>query len=93
MIPKIIHQTWKDNNIPDKWKISKKMWKKHHPEWRYILWTDKMIRDYIEIGYPEFLKLFDSYKYNIQRVDMIRYFILKDLGGIYSDLDLYPTEK
>ncbi len=92
MIPKIIHQTWKDNNIPDKWKISENMWKQHHPDWKYILWTDKMIRDYIEIGYPEFLNLFDSYKYNIQRVDMIRYFILKDFGGIYSDLDLYPTE-
>lgn len=23
---------------------------------------------------------------------MIRYFILKDFGGIYSDLDLYPTD-
>jgi mannosyltransferase OCH1-like enzyme len=67
------------------------MWKKYHPDWKYILWTDKMIRDYIELGYPQFLKKFDSYKYNIQRVDMIRYFILKDFGGIYSDLDLYPV--
>lgn len=59
MIPKIIHQTWKDNNIPEKWVISEIMWKKYHPDWKYILWTDKMIRDYIEIGYPEFLELFD----------------------------------
>jgi mannosyltransferase OCH1-like enzyme len=92
MIPKIIHQTWKDDNIPEHWEISPKMWKKYHPDWEYILWTDKMIRDYIKIGYPEFLDLYDKYKYNIQRVDMIRYFILKDFGGIYSDLDLYPVE-
>jgi len=91
-IPRIIHQTWKNNDIPDKWKLSSFMWKKHHPDWTYILWTDKMIRDYIMLGYPQFLKLFDSYKYPIQRVDMIRYFILKDFGGIYSDLDLYPVE-
>jgi mannosyltransferase OCH1-like enzyme len=90
-IPKIIHQTWKDNNIPEKWKLSQTMWQKHHPDWQYILWTDKMIREYIKLGYPQFLKRFDSYKYNIQRVDMIRYFILKDFGGIYSDLDLYPV--
>ena len=90
-IPKIIHQTWKDNNIPEKWKLSQTMWQKYHPDWQYILWTDKMIRDYIKLGYPQFLKRFDSYKYNIQRVDMIRYFILKDFGGIYSDLDLYPV--
>ena len=92
MIPKIIHQTWVDNNIPDKWKISSMMWQKHHPDWQYILWTDKMIRDYIKLGYPQFLKRFDSYKYNIQRIDMIRYFILKDFGGIYCDLDLYPIQ-
>ena len=92
MIPKIIHQTWKNNKIPHKWIKSKLMWKKYHPDWKYILWTDKMIRNYIKLKYPEFLELFDSYKYNIQRVDMIRYFILKDFGGIYSDLDLYPTE-
>ncbi len=92
MIPKIIHQTWKNNDIPDKWKVSPINWKKHHPDWKYILWTDKMIRDYIKIGYPQFLNIFDSYKHNIQRVDMIRYFILKDFGGIYSDLDLYPVD-
>jgi mannosyltransferase OCH1-like enzyme len=92
MIPKIIHQTWKDTNIPSKWIMSSNMWRKLHPDWEYILWTDKMIRDYIEIGYPQYLKLYDSYKHNIQRVDMIRYFILKDFGGIYSDLDLYPIE-
>ena len=91
MIPKIIHQTWKDNTIPDKWKISPLMWKKYHPDWEYILWTDKMIRDYIKLFYPNVLNKFDSYKYNIQRVDIIRYFILKDFGGIYSDLDLYPV--
>ena len=37
-IPKIIHQTWKDNNIPEKWKLSQTMWQKHHPDWQYILW-------------------------------------------------------
>jgi len=91
MIPKIIHQTWKNLNIPDKWLISPKMWKKYHPDWRYILWTDKMIIEYIELNYHQFLDKFHSYKYQIQRVDMIRYFILKDFGGIYSDLDLYPV--
>ncbi len=92
MIPKIIHQTWKDENIPDKWKKSNEMWKKTHPDWEYKLWTDNMIVDYIKTNYPNYLKLFNSYKYHIQRVDVIRYFILKDFGGIYCDLDLYPIE-
>lgn len=91
-IPKIIHQTWKNNEIPEKWKKSKEMWIKLHPDWKYILWTDKMIRNYLKRKYPSYLELHDSYKYPIQRADMIRYFILKDFGGIYSDLDLYPIE-
>ena len=91
-IPKIIHQTWKDNNIPDKWKKSQQQWKSLHPDWTYILWTDKDIRNHIATYHPDFLELHDSYEYTIQRVDMIRYFVLYDYGGLYSDLDLYPSK-
>jgi mannosyltransferase OCH1-like enzyme len=90
--PKIIHQTYKDENIPSHWEKSQYMWKKLHPEYEYMFWTDKGIRSYIKQNYPDFLKLHDSYKYNIQRADMIRYFILYDFGGIYSDLDIYPIK-
>ena len=90
--PKIIHQTWKDENIPEKWKKSPYMWKQTHPDYHYILWTDNDIREYIKQNYPEFLTIHDNYEYNIQRADMIRYFILHDFGGIYSDLDLYPID-
>lgn len=92
MIPKIIHQTWKDTEVPEKWSKSPVEWKRHHPDWTYILWTDEDIRNHIATYHPEFLELHDNYKYSIQRADMIRYFVLYDYGGIYSDLDLYPTQ-
>jgi len=57
-----------------------------------MFWTDEDIREFIRKFYPDFLELHDQYPYNIQRADMIRYFILYHYGGIYSDLDLYPTE-
>jgi len=91
-IPKIIHQTWKTKNIPEKWKKSHQEWQRLHPNWKYILWTDEDIRNHIKNNHPDFLELHDHYEYNIQRADMIRYFILYDFGGIYCDLDLYPTE-
>ncbi len=91
-IPKIIHQTWKTNDIPDKWKISQREWKRLHPTWIYHLWTDDEIRNYIVMRHPELLELHDSYPYNIQRADMIRYIVLHDFGGLYSDLDLYPVK-
>ena len=91
-IPKLIHQTYKDENIPDHWKISPREWKEKHPDYDYIFWTDSDIFKYMEEMHPDKLEIFKSFKHNIQRVDMFRYFILYDYGGIYSDLDNYPFE-
>lgn len=91
-IPKIIHQTWKNKNIPDKWKHCQREWVRLHPDWTYILWTDQDIRNHIQNYHPEFLEIHDSYEYPIQRADMIRYFILYDYGGVYCDLDMYPLK-
>lgn len=89
-IPKIIHQTWKNNNIPKRWRISQKMWKKLHPSWQYVFWTDKSIEKYMRLNHRKFYKQWKEYPYHIQRVDAVRYFILKDFGGVYSDLDIVP---
>ena len=100
-IPKIIHQvwindTWKDSSlkkdVPEKWKKSQQEWQRLHPDWKYILWTDDLVLSFIEKNYPEYLEFYKNYEYLIQRADMIRYFILYDFGGVYSDLDQYPTE-
>lgn len=90
-IPRIIHQTWKDRNIPDKWLKSHTEWQRLHPSWIYMLWTDEDIRNHIQRHHPELLAVHDNYEYVIQRADMIRYIVLYDYGGVYSDLDLYPT--
>lgn len=90
--PRIIHQTWKNEEIPEHWALSKTNWIRFHPGWVHVLWTDYDIRRYIAENHPAHLALHDSYPYNIQRADMIRYFVLHDFGGIYADLDLYPTE-
>ncbi len=38
---KYIHQSWKDYNIPQKFKKWVQSWKTHYPGSQYILWTDK----------------------------------------------------
>jgi len=86
LIPKIIHQTWKTNEIPEKWKELQKTWKL--PNYKYILWTDQDNRNLIKNKFPWFLNQYDNYEYPIQRADVIRPFILYDQGGIYVDLDL-----
>lgn len=87
LIPKIIHQTYKTEAIPEKWQKTHQSVIDLHPDYKYILWTDKMAREFIELHYSWFLPTFDSYPYNIMRADSIRYFVLSYYGGVYIDLD------
>lgn len=89
-IPRIIHQTYKSENIPDAWRVSYNTCLIHNPEgdWAHILWTDATARDFVQEFYPSFLPTYDGYPYNIQRVDSFRYFVLYHYGGIYLDLDV-----
>jgi mannosyltransferase OCH1-like enzyme len=89
MIPKIIHQTWKDENIPydtfkKEWIES---WTNLNPTWEYKLWTDKDIKIFLENKFPWFMERFNEYPKNIQRVDAFRYFVLYEYGGLYADMD------
>lgn len=87
VIPKIIHQTYKTEDIPEAWQATRKSVLDMHPDYQYILWTDEMARNFIANTYPWFLKTYDSYPFPIQRADAIRYFVLCHYGGIYIDLD------
>ncbi|BDD61816.1 hypothetical protein MPDQ_006247 [Monascus purpureus] len=87
VIPKIIHQTYKNESIPEVWREAQQSCIDLHPDYEYILWTDEKSRKFIAEEYPWFLETFDSYKYPIQRADSIRYFVLAHYGGTYIDLD------
>jgi mannosyltransferase OCH1-like enzyme len=90
----IVHQTWKNDTVPDHWKPAQKAWKefakKHH--WGYKLWTDEDNRQLIENYFPGFLDTYDQYPQPIMRADAIRPFILYKYGGLYVDLDIAPKD-
>ncbi|KAE8414822.1 nucleotide-diphospho-sugar transferase [Aspergillus pseudocaelatus] len=87
LIPKIIHQTYKSDTIPSRWLDAQNSCIDMHPDYEYMLWTDKKARAFIATKYPWFLDSFDGYRNAIQRADAIRYFILVYYGGLYIDLD------
>lgn len=86
-IPRIIHQTWKDQDIPAYYQPLIETWKEKHPDWKYIMWTDSMNEDFLKRHHPDFLSIYRSYPHNIQRVDAVRYFILQKYGGVFVDMD------
>ncbi|MCJ1286152.1 hypothetical protein MMC26_005497 [Xylographa opegraphella] len=92
LIPKIIHQVfhdWKFHNqtMPSDWDEVRQTCIDSNKGWEYRLWTEQSSRELIETHYPWFLSTYDGYKFPVQRVDAVRYFILLKYGGIYLDLD------
>ena len=87
-IPKIIMQTWKNNEIPDHWKESPKSIRDHMPDWTYILMTDEDGFKFCGKYFPDFLSYYENFPHPIQRADAIRYMFLYIYGGLYMDLDI-----
>lgn len=87
-IPRLIHQTWKSDVLPPKWRDVWRECREGMPDYEYMLWTDEMSRKFIATEYPSFLSMYDGYEYPIQRADAIRYFVLHKFGGVYMDLDI-----
>ena len=90
LIPKIIHQTYKNASIPKVWQGAQQSCiNLHQPEdgWEYKLWTDDIMLEFMKKEYPWFVETYEGYRYPIQRADAIRYFVLAHYGGIYIDLD------
>lgn len=82
VVPKIIHQQWKNQTVPAKFKQWQKKWQEifPEPEYKYMLWTDATGKKLIEEHYPFFLKTYNEYPFGIQRADSMRYFILHKYG-------------
>jgi mannosyltransferase OCH1-like enzyme len=88
MIPKIIHQTWKNNKIPERWKEAVESCKDKHKSYKYMLWTDESMKQFVKKEYPWFYKTYNDYPYLIQRCDAFRFLVLYKYGGIYIDMDI-----
>ena len=86
-IPRIIHQTWKDERVPRELQRFQRTWIDLHPGWEYRLWTDASARAFVAEHEPGFLPVYDAYEHFIERVDAVRYLWLDRLGGVYADLD------
>jgi glycosyltransferase involved in cell wall biosynthesis len=87
LIPRIIHQTWRDRAPPRDMAQLARTWRELNAGWHYVLWTDRENRQLIERCAPWFLPTYDAYPKEIMRVDAFRYFLMFHVGGVYADLD------
>jgi len=87
LIPRIVHQTWKDRDVPKRFSKYMASWRKIHPDWEFKFWTDADLAEVVAARYPEYREMYLAYPKPIMRADLGRYLVLREFGGIYADVD------
>lgn len=83
-IPKIIHQIWLGNAVPECFKAFMQSWiDRHLKGWTYMLWTEKEIAT-LQMHNKYFYDITDNYGI---KSDIARLEILYQMGGVYIDSD------
>jgi hypothetical protein len=82
-IPRILHQIWLGpNSVPTHLLEYQQTWKKHHPCWRFILWTEENLP--AGLRRPE---VYEKLRVPAERADILRLELLWVYGGVYVDAD------
>jgi mannosyltransferase OCH1-like enzyme len=58
-----------------------------HPGWEYRLWTDHEMFEHVKANHADLYPVFVGMNRHIMRVDVFRYVLMLDIGGMYCDLD------
>jgi hypothetical protein len=90
MIPKIIHQTWRDKTLPPiiYSLISENIKLLKSNGYELMFWTDDMILKLISEEYPNFYNIYKMTRTGVQKGDIARILLVYHYGGIYIDLDV-----
>jgi mannosyltransferase OCH1-like enzyme len=89
-IPKITHQSWLQgwDKLPEKFKGNVGLLHTLNPDYKHMQWDEQGLRaECAKVG-PEVMDKFDSFKYLMQKVDLGRYAVLYNYGGISVDTDM-----
>lgn len=86
-IPRIVHQLWKTETVPARWHDAVQSVRRYHKGWEYRLWTDEAMDRHVRIQHPDLYRVFTRFERQIMRVDVFRYVLMHDFGGLYCDLD------
>lgn len=89
--PVLHHIALGKNNLKTSWVNARESCLQYHPGWKSHLWTDENAGPFVEEHFPDLKKMWDNYKYPIQRIDALRYMVLYQYGGVVLDMDLKCT--
>ena len=80
-VPRLIHQSWMNDELPAKFQKWSDGCRSAHPDWEWVLWTDEdnlaLVRRYA----PWFLGTYQSLEKEIYRADAVRNIYMHVFGG------------
>jgi mannosyltransferase OCH1-like enzyme len=89
-IPRITHQIWLQgwDELPEKFHENVRLLRTKNPDYRHMTWDEKSLRaECAKIG-PEVAAKFDSFPHLVQKVDLGRFVVLYNYGGVSVDTDM-----
>ena len=91
-IPKIIIQTWKQQDLPPGFQHSSSQVRALHRGWTYLFFDDQQLVRFVQTQFPDLWDVFENFPYNIQRIDFFRLLAVYHYGGFYLDMDMELTQ-
>ena len=88
MMPRIIHQSWKVRHCTYEQSRVVASWLRYHPDWIHVLWTDDELDTLVMTFRKDLAQVYFDFPKDIYRLDMSRYILMHEFGGIYADLDV-----
>ncbi len=89
-IPRVTHQIWLQgwDELPEKFHENVRLLRSKNPEYTHMTWDETSLRaECAKIG-PEVAEKFDSFPHLVQKVDLGRYVVLYNYGGVSVDTDM-----
>ena len=72
MIPRIIHQTYKTSDVPDRVKGLMRTWAEKNPGWKTRFYNDAECYKFVEREFPEYYDAYVSLPKDVERSDFFR---------------------
>ena len=91
-IPKRIIQTGPRRDLPLLHRAAVANIRLLNPEFEYLFFDDDDVAHFFDTEFPEYRRIFDSFRFPIQRYDFFRYLAVYRYGGFYLDLDVLLAE-
>lgn len=87
LIPRIIHQTFKDRNVPPQARQYMRTWRSMNPGWEIRFYDDAACLEFVRTEFPEYLAAYKALERDVERSDFFRYMVVLRHGGVYADID------